>query len=190
MFSVAQNTISQWENGERKLDTDTLIKLSDFFGVTTDYLLGNSPDSKPSLTDLPGTTPVSGRRVKLPIIGVVRAGPGGIAYEEPIGEEWADEEDISSGKHVWFEVRGDSMSGEGIMPGDLAMVREQPEVEYGELAVVVVNGEEGTLKRVYKKADSIILQSANAKYPPRIFAGEEMNEIRIVGKVKVTKRKY
>lgn len=78
---------SLYEKGKRQPDYDTLIKLATFFGVTTDYILGNSPDTKPALTDLPGTTPVTGRRVKLPIIGVVRAGPGGIAYEEPIGEE-------------------------------------------------------------------------------------------------------
>jgi repressor LexA len=77
-----------------------------------------------------------------------------------------------------------------IMPGDLALVRETPEVEYGELAVVIVNGEEGTLKRIYKKESSNVLQSSNPSYPPRIFAGDELKEIRIVGRVESTIRKY
>lgn len=129
--------------------------------------------------------------VKLPIIGTVTAGPNGLAYSEPIGEEWTDEDDINNGaKYYWLKVRGDSMIGEGIMPGDLALIREQSDIESGDLAIVVVDDEEGTLKRVYKKENSLVLQSANAAYPPRIFAGTELNLIRIVGKVKVTKRKY
>ena len=42
VFNVAQNTISQWEQGKRNMDTEILIKLADFFQVTTDYLLGRS----------------------------------------------------------------------------------------------------------------------------------------------------
>lgn len=133
----------------------------------------------------------SRRTPTLPIIGTVTAGPNGLAYSEPLGEERVDEGDINGGAHYfWLYVKGDSMIGEGIMPGDLALVREQPDIESGELAVVIVDGEEGTLKRVYKKESSIVLQSANAAYPPRIFSGPELNSICIVGKVKITKRKY
>ena len=42
IFNVAQNTISQWEQGKRNMDTESLLKLADFFQVTTDYLLGRS----------------------------------------------------------------------------------------------------------------------------------------------------
>jgi SOS-response transcriptional repressor LexA len=129
--------------------------------------------------------------IKLPIIGTVTAGPNGPAYTEYLGEEWTDKEDINcDAKYYWLQVRGESMIGERIMPGDLALVREQPDIESGELAIVIANGEEGTLKRVYKKENSIVLQSANATYPPRIFSGTELNSIKIAGKVKVTKRKY
>ncbi len=44
MFNVAQNTISQWERGVRSIDSDTLLELSRFFNVSTDYLLGKSDD--------------------------------------------------------------------------------------------------------------------------------------------------
>lgn len=136
-------------------------------------------------------TPYIANRKKLPIVGVVTAGPNGPAYAEYLGEEWTDEEDICNGtKYYWLQVKGNSMTGEGIMSGDLALIREQSDVESGELAIVIVNGEEGTLKRVYKKEGSIVLQSANAAYPPRIFSGKELDNIRIAGKVKVTKRKY
>lgn len=82
------------------------------------------------------------------------------------------------------------MIGDGILPGDLAFVKQQTEVEYRDLAVVIVNGEEGTINRVFKKNDSIVLQSSNPNYPPRIFTGHEFESIKIFGKIKETKRRY
>lgn len=131
-----------------------------------------------------------GNRVKIPIIGTVTAGPNGIAYEEHLGYEWTEEDDVKGGKYFYLQVKGDSMIGDGILPGDLALVMETPEVNSGDLAVAIVNGEEGTIKRIYKKDDSIILQSSNPSYPPRFFTGKELEDIRIVGKVKQTIRKY
>ena len=106
------------------------------------YSEKNDPPRHPSL--FPNAIPVS-ERVKLPIIGNVKAGPGGLAYEEPQGFEWVEKTDINGAEYFWLIVKGDSMSGDAIMPGDLALVRVQPEVEDGEIAIVMVNGEEGAL---------------------------------------------
>lgn len=122
----------------------------------------------------------------LPIIGVVRAGPGGIAFEEPTGYATVDKDAVPNGsRYFYLRVKGESMSPE-IMPGDLALVREQPEVEYGELAVVIVDGEEGTIKRVFPKNGEIFLQATNPSYNRT----EKANNVKIVGKVKQTVRKY
>ncbi|MFD1777060.1 LexA family protein [Paenibacillus rhizophilus] len=131
-----------------------------------------------------------GSRIKIPVIGTVTAGPNGLAYDDFHGEEWADEDGVQGGEYFYLRVRGDSMIGEGILPGDLALVRETPEVENGDLAVVIVNGEEGTLKRIYKTEGGMILQSANPMHQPRIITGQELSLVRIVGKVKETKRRY
>lgn len=130
-----------------------------------------------------------GKRIMLPVIGVVKAGPNGLAYEDPLGEEPVDEDSINGGKYFWLKVKGDSMVGDMISEGDLVLVREQPEVESGQLGVVIVDGEEGTLKRIYKTEDSIVLQSSNPAYPPRIFTGKDMKLVRIVGRAKEIKRK-
>lgn len=181
VFNVIKQTVSSWEKGNSKPDLDLASSMADFFGVSTDDLLDRPAD----------TMPVSGKGRKLSIIGTVKSVSDGLSYMDQQGEEWADAEDIPNGAiYYWLQIKGDSMIGEGIMPGDLALVREQPEVEYGQLGIAIIDGEEGTLKRIYKKDDSIVLQSANAKYPPRIFAGAEINTVKIVGKVKVTKRKY
>jgi repressor LexA len=131
-----------------------------------------------------------GKLVKVPIIGTVAAGPNGLAFEDYQGEEWVDASLVNGGNYFYLRVKGDSMINEGILPGDLALVRETPEVRYGALAVVLVNNEEGRIKRVYKNSDSIILQSSNPKYQPEIFKNESMQNVKIIGEVKSTVRKY
>lgn len=135
------------------------------------------------------TYPV-GERIKVPIIGTVTAGPNGLACEDYQGEEWVDADRVNGGHYFYLRIKGDSMIGDGILPGDLALVRETPDVNSGTLAIVIVNGDEGTIKRVYKTEDSIILQASNPKIPPRFFKNEEMQSIRIVGEVKMTMRNY
>ena len=66
----------------------------------------------------------------------------------------------------------------------------QPEVENGQLAVIIINGEEGTLKRFMRNGDTVVLQSFNQAYQPRVFVGDEINDITIAGRVVETKRKW
>lgn len=132
--------------------------------------------------------PYSKETKKIPIIASVKCGPNGYAFEETDGHVMVD--DSYKGNIKAFRCRGDSMNGIGIYEGDIAIVRMQEEVEDGELAVVVINGEEGALKRVRKHEDVLILESYNVAYPPRVFTGKEMNDVRIVGKVMETRRVY
>lgn len=163
----------------------SIPEYSKFYDDLVDDLIAKEEKSEYKLDIIP-----VGNQIKIPIIGTVAAGTNGLAYEEYLGEEWIDEDFVRGGRHFYLKVKGDSMIGDGILAGDLALVKETPDVEYGELAVVIVNGEEGTIKRVYKKEGSVVLQSSNPSYPPRVFTGSEVNEIRIVGKVKQTIRKY
>jgi SOS-response transcriptional repressor LexA len=132
----------------------------------------------------------AGNLKRVPVIGTVAAGPNGIAFEEYLGTELVEESTIKGDDYFFLKIKGDSMIGDGILPGDMALIKKTPQIEYGDIAVVIVNGEEGTIKRVYQKDDSVILQSSNPNHPPRVFRGDELNHIRIVGKVKQTIRKY
>jgi len=78
--------------------------------------------------------------------------------------------------------RGDSMINARIFDGDIVCIREQPEVENGEIAAVLINSEEATLKRVRLFDDHIVLEPENPMYKPFVFWGEEMNNVRILGK--------
>ena len=126
-------------------------------------------------------------RAMVPIIGSVRCGPGGLAYQELQGASMADVANPQD--HFYLRVEGDSMAPD-ICAGDLALVHIQPEVENGQLAVVIVNGEEGTLKRFIRDGSTVILQSLNQAYAPRVFVGDEINALTVAGRVVETKRKW
>ena len=182
ILGIAQPTLSGWENDKFQIDDDIKTKIADYFGVTVDYLLGREDITK--LSNYLG--PVIETK-KIPIIGTVKCGPNGLAFEDIDGYVYVD--DDLTGEIFALRCKGDSMKFEAIDDGDIAIVRRQDDVECGELAVVVVNGDEGTLKRVRKFKGGIILEAANPDYPPRIFTGEDLNKIKIVGKVLETRRK-
>ena len=182
-LGLTPKMISFYELGQRVPPSDIIIKLSQKFGVTTDYLLGNSDLVLPK-----GFVELPPENKKIPIIGTVRCGPNGLAFEYTDDYVFISTE--IKGDIRGFHCKGDSMIGLGIFDGDTAIVRIQEEVENGEIAVVVINGDEGTLKRVRKHDGVIILEAANPAYPPRIFNGKEANAIHIVGKVLETRRMY
>lgn len=181
LVGVSREAVTFWETGRTK-PIRKLKELSALYNVSADYILGKS--------DLPlsNEVPVSAAVNRYPIIGTVKCGPDGLAYEYLDG--FFTTSDEYSGDIRGFKCKGDSMKGEGINDGDIVLVRIQPDVENGELAVVVINGDEGTLKRIRKDTNYITLEAANPDYPSRTFAGEKMNEVHIVGRVIELKRKY
>jgi SOS-response transcriptional repressor LexA len=118
------------------------------------------------------------KSVRVPILGYIAAGQPIFADEHIIDYEEVPGE--FNENHFMLIVKGDSMKGSRIYPGDKVLVKMQPEVENGEIAVVNVNGEDATLKKVKKYEDgSIWLVSTNEKYAPIPFKKSS----RIIGKV-------
>lgn len=139
------------------------------------------------LSILDNAIPYTPGRAMVPIIGTVRCGPGGLAFEELQGAEMADVANPS--EYFYLRATGDSMAP-AIEPGDLALVHIQPQVDNGQLAVVIIGGEEGTLKKFIRNGSAVILQSMNTAYPPRVFVGDEINTLTVAGRVVETKRKW
>ena len=79
------------------------------------------------------------------------------------------------------QVHGNSMTGARIYDGDYVFIREQPEVENGEIAAVAI-GDEATLKRFYKYGDMVILRAENPEFKEMTFSGQELEHIRVLGK--------
>lgn len=120
--------------------------------------------------------------IKVPLLGYIAAGQP-IFAEEHI-QEWREIPNLwglKEGEVFLLRVKGDSMIGSRIYDGDLVVVRCQPDVESGEIAVVNVNGHDATLKRVKKTENGqVILYPDNPKYDPIFIENENA---RIVGKV-------
>ena len=168
------------ENGKRRAHDDLLLKLSEIFNVSVDFLLGK--ENKRPLEIYPVEN-----FVRVPVLGVIRAGEPIYAEQNLLGYELVSEEEIDGGEYFYLRVKGDSMENVGIFDGGFVLVRKQPVVDNGEIAVVLVNDDEATVKRFYHQNNSVILKPENSNYGLQIYKPEEVT---VLGKVVEAKRKF
>lgn len=176
-IGVAESTISLYESNKRFPDAETLQKISSLFNVSLDYLLGNAPCKKPASP--------SGRGVRIPVLGRVVAGIPIEAVEEILDYEEITPELAVTGEFFALKIRGHSMEPR-MMEGDVVIVRRQDDVESGDVAIVLVNGNEATVKRVKKQPEGITLIATNTSvYEPHFYSNKEIAElpVRILGRV-------
>ena len=122
--------------------------------------------------------------IKVPIIGEVHAGTPILAVENISGYEYVSRtEVISSYEYFYLKVKGNSMINARIYDGDLVFVRKQDDVESGDIAVVITNDENISIKRIIKKDNILILQAENSECLPMIFTEKDRDNVRILGKV-------
>lgn len=179
-FFIQKSSISKYENNVHIPEIDILQKFADFFGVSIDYLLGRSDYRY----DLPKGAHVPENIVYLPILGVVRAGEPLYAEQNIIGYFPADPKLIPPGECFYLRVIGDSMNLSHIVDGQLVLIRRQEEVENGEIALVIVNGDEATIKKFYKTGNVVTLMpnSSNPEHQPKVI-DLKTTELHVIGKV-------
>lgn len=177
-LGLSQQAVGKWETNRSTPDPSTLSKIADICATSSDYLLGREEPPRPA---------VASGEVQVPVVGTVKAGYGALAFQEDYGAEPANVRNPAD--YFYLVVTGDSMEPR-IHSGDLALVRRQKTVESGELAVVLIEGEEGTLKRVIKKGGAVILQPFNQEYEAQVFIGEDIAKLTVVGKVVETKTRW
>lgn len=172
--NVSQAALSGYETGKYEADLETYKRIASYFGVSLGYLLGeDSPDDKRE------------DYIRIPVLGRVAAGIPIDAIEEII--DWEDiSADMAAGGAEYFglQIKGDSMEPK-ISDGDIVIVRKQPDVDSGEIAVVLVNGDDATVKRVKKSAAGITLISNNPAYDPMFYSNEDIEKmpVAILGRV-------
>lgn len=128
--------------------------------------------------------------ISIPVVGSVAAGISCTATQNIVGYELTSPESLRSGyEYIYLKVKGDSMEPL-LLEGDLVLVQLQSVVESGDYAVVIVDNEDGLVKKIVYGENYIHLKSNNPYYPVRKFEGDEMNRVRIVGKVVESKRKF
>ena len=188
LADVNKSTVMRWERGDTsKINLPTIHLLAHHFGVNPLWLQGLTDD--PCVREDAYTNDALDV-IPIPVIGAVRAGCGGLVFEENCGTEPVDAATLrGSEEYFWLRVTGDSMTPL-INDRDLVLVRRQESVDSGRYAVVMINGEEGLVKRIVYSDNWVELQSVNPYYPARRFEGEQMEQITIVGLVIESKRKY
>lgn len=184
-IGVAPSTIQRYEAGSIARPKIPVIKaICSALDISYEWVTGHS--------DIPSNAFRAGGQpgVRIPVIGKVAAGLACHAEEYIEGYETVPASDISSGEdYVYLRVSGDSMSPM-ILEGDLVLVRCQDIVDNGTYAVVIIDNEDGVVKKIFMSKGRIELRSENPYYPPRIFEGEECARVRIFGKVVECKRKF
>lgn len=170
-----KGAINKVETGVNGIPLKSLPAFARALLVDVDYLLLIS-DTAPSLPSdiLP---PPSTRRV--PILGTIACGTPIEAIQNYDGEA-AVPEDVSC--DFALRCKGDSMKDARIHDGDLVYIRAQPQVESGQIAAVLIDGE-ATLKRVYYHPNSVVLMPANPAYDPIVLdpATADPDSVRILG---------
>lgn len=181
-IGIGKSSISEWESGKRSPDIDKVKDIAKVLNVTPAYLMGwNEPF--PASRPLPaGLLPVVKRRI--PIIGHVAAGVPIMAEREY--EEYEDDTYGISCDYV-LRVEGDSMEPR-VMNGDIVYVRQQPDVDDGQIAVVGVD-DSVTLKVVYHLPNGLQLVSLNPKYKPMIYTQSNTDYLAVIGLAVAYKRR-
>lgn len=129
-------------------------------------------------------------KVAIPILGVVSAGSGVFADSNVLGYIMEDSSKISAAEeYAYLIVKGDSMYPE-FKDGDKVLVKCCSSADQGDYAVVMVDDDNGVVKKIEFGDGWITLHSVNPMYPPRKFVGNEILRIRIFGIVKGLRRSY
>lgn len=187
-LGFTKSSVNMYERGEREPGLESLETIADFFNVDMDYLLGasNTPnrflaaadESANTSTIVPDNIMPMPKTYTVPLLGAIACG-------EPIlaAENIEDNVEVPEHIHADFALRckGNSMINARIHDGDIVYIRQQPAVNNGEIAAVLI-GDEATLKRVYVYEDHVVLQPENPAYEPLVYFKDAMQAVRILGK--------
>lgn len=180
ILGVSRTTISMWEIGSNQPDNDTLIQLARLFNVTVDYLVGND------------TNPNSSKKgVRIPVLGHVAAGIPIEAIEDILDYEEITEDEARMGEYFALKIKGHSMEPT-ISNGDVVIVIRQSTIENGEIAIVLVDGEEATCKKIKKTPEGVMLIPLNQNYDTMFYSNKDIETlpVRILGKVVECRKKF
>ena len=178
-IGVARSTIQRYEKGTiEKLKLPVIEAIANVLQVDPAWLVGKSDDPKIADAVSPDNILPFPTMKSVPLIGTIACG-------EPILAAENIECEVDMPEHVKADFalrcKGDSMINARIYDGDIVYIRQQPTVDDGQIAAVLVD-DEATLKRVHLYPDHVVLEPENPQYRPLSFWESDMEHVRILGK--------
>ena len=176
LLNVSRSAVAMWENNSNEPDHKTLVKIANILNTTTDDLLEHKKAPK---------------GVKIAVLGEVAAGIPISAIEDIVDYEEITEELAAQGEYFGLVIKGDSMEPR-MTNGDVVIVRCQSTAENGDIAIVLVDGETATCKKIKKTPQGLMLISLNPAYEPMFYSNKEIEQlpVRILGKVIELRAKF
>jgi repressor LexA len=168
-LGISTSAYGFYETGARNMSAKTAKKLAEFFNVSVDYLLGIDSNNKRLL----------------PVLGTVKAGYNYLAEENIIDYIDPSMNITDPENYFGLVVKGDSMFPH-FNEGDYVIVRKlDGEFSNNDIGIVLINGEEATIKKVVKTETGIELHAFNPYYPVKKFTYEEMQKlpVKVIGVV-------
>lgn len=167
-IGVGKSTVRKYQEGSIKMDHNRMVDIAGVLGIDVSLLYGDE---------------VQVESIDVPLYGEISCGNGTLVYENTVDYITTPKEWIKDDIYFYLTATGDSMIGAKVNEGDLLLIRQQPIVENGEIAAVVIDNEI-VLKRVYRQNGSFTLVSENPNYAPVNFDPKSDKHIRILGKLK------
>lgn len=178
--NIPKSALQRYATGEtEKIPITRIEVIAKALNTTAQFIMGwdENESYNNDIFSINGINPIP-KTYKRPRLGTIACG-------EPILAEENIEayDDIPDSIKCDFTLicKGDSMVNARINDGDIVYIKQQSQVDNGEIAAVLIDNE-ATLKRVYIYEDKVVLQPENTKYPPFVYTKEDMNNIRILGK--------
>lgn len=175
ILNVSESTVGKWILEKSLPRMGVIQKLSEYFNVPKSYFLEKQDNPEKSIT----------KGVRIPILGRVVAGIPLEAITDIEGYEEITPKMASLGEYFALRIKGHSMEPR-IEDGEIVIVKQQEDVECGDVAIVLVNGDEATCKQVKKSPEGITLIGFNpVVYPPHFYSNKEIEElpVRVIGRV-------
>ena len=199
LCDISPSYLSLMENGKRRPSPIILKKLSSIYHIDYNDLLMKAgfselieEDKDKNLLKKIGAIPLSEiATTKIPVLGTVKAGYNYLAQENIIDYIAFKVDGADKENYYALNIIGDSM--EPLFDnGDTVIVHKQDDFENGDNCVVLINGEEATVKKVYKGNTGLELKAVNPYYPPRIFTKEEIESlpVKVIGVVEKSIRNF
>lgn len=197
-IGISKSSVNMYERGEREPGIETLEAFADFFNVDMNYLLGKDDVIRNRIfvsyrSDSHDHTLANNPSIvtQIPVFGSVAAGIPIEAITDIEDYEEITEDLARTGEFAALRIKGNSMEPK-FSAGDVVIVRLQENADNGDIAIVLVNGDEATCKKIKRTPEGIMLISTNPAYEPMFYSNRDIEEkpVRIWGKVIELRAKF